>query len=80
MGLLVTIIMGFSIFITFLSLFYAVLKISWKAMLTSFIASLPVSLYLAGVNPPLSFVGLLPVFLLILTILFKIKFREHSVQ
>lgn len=69
MGLLISIITGVSTMMAFLFLFLAVVKLAWQAMLVSFIASLPISLYLIDVNPPLSFLGFTPLLLLIFTIL-----------
>ncbi|WP_144034683.1 hypothetical protein [Sporosarcina sp. P16b] len=76
MGILISIAMGFSIFITFFSLFFAVVKRSWRAMLISFIASLPISIYLAGI-PSLFFIIIAPIILLSLTLLFRVKFKER---
>lgn len=76
MGLLVTITMGFSIVLTFLSLFYAVINRSWKAMLVCFISSLPISMYFINVNPPLSFIGFSPLLFLTLTVIFRARFQK----
>lgn len=83
MGLitLMTIIaFGFTILLSFLSLFYAVIKQSWKAMLICFIASLPLCLYVLGGNPPISFIGLLPLFFLILTVYFRKRSKKAIMQ
>ncbi|GKV70206.1 hypothetical protein NCCP2716_27040 [Sporosarcina sp. NCCP-2716] len=76
MGILLPIMMAVSIVVTFFSLSFAILKRSWQAMLVSVFASLPVSLYLAGVNPPLSFLGGIPMLLLFGT--FIMKRRDHK--
>ncbi|MEZ7172573.1 hypothetical protein [Sporosarcina sp. OR05] len=78
MGLLLTIIMSFSIILLFISLFYAVINRSWSAMFVCFIASLPVSLYFASVSSPLSYLGLAPVLFLILMIGYRVKFRSNE--
>lgn len=71
MGILLPIIIAITVFVAFISLFFAVVKRSWRAMLVSFIASLPISMYFASVNPPLSLLGLTPILLLALTIVFR---------
>lgn len=71
LALIVIITFGFTILLSFLSLFYAVIKRSWKAMLICFIASLPISIYLISGNPPISYIGLLPLLFLILTVFYR---------
>ncbi|MHC8514465.1 hypothetical protein [Sporosarcina sp. ITBMC105] len=80
MGLLLTIIMSFSIILLFISLFYAVINRSWSAMFVCLIASLPISLYFASVRPPLSYLGFLPVLFLMLMIGYRVKFKSNKVQ
>lgn len=76
MGILISIAMALSILFALLSFFIAMATLSWKGMLISFIASLPVSVYFLGVNPPFSFIGWLPLLPLSMTFLFAVKFRE----
>ena len=73
-NLLLMLVMGLSIFVTFVSLFYAVIKRSWQAMFVCFVASLPLSMYFLSVNPSISLLGFVPIILLVLTILL----RKHS--
>lgn len=77
LAVIVTIIFGLSILVSFLSFFYAVSKLSWRAMLVCFITSLPISLYFLSGNPPISFIGLSPLLFLILTILFRMRFQKE---
>ena len=71
MGILISIAMTLSIFLTFYTLSFAVVKRSWRAMSISFIASLPISLYFAALKPPFSILSLTPILLLTLTIIFR---------
>ncbi|CAM3314016.1 hypothetical protein FITA111629_15540 [Filibacter tadaridae] len=80
MGILLPIIMATTVFLTFYSFSFAILKRSWRAMLISFIASLPISMYFAGVNPPLSFLGLAPILFLTLTIIFRRRIQREFAQ
>ncbi|MBO0589632.1 hypothetical protein [Sporosarcina sp. E16_8] len=80
MVILLPILMALSVFSTFLSLSFGVVKRSWRAMLISFISSLPISMYFAGVNPPLSYLGLTPIVLLTLTILFRRHIQKEIAQ
>lgn len=80
MGLLISIIMGISIFLAVFSLFFAVVKLSWEAMLISFIASLPISAYFLAVNPPLSYLGLTPILLLIFMIILRRRSKNVIAQ
>ncbi|MDN4607000.1 hypothetical protein [Sporosarcina highlanderae] len=79
MGILLPILMAISVFLMFFSLFFSILKRSWRAMLISFIASLPTSMYFASVNPPLSYLGLTPILLLTLTIIFRRHVQKEIV-
>lgn len=79
-GLLLTLLIGFSIFITFFSLFLAVIKRSWQAMLVCFIASLPISMYFLSGNPPISFLGVAPIFFLTLTVIYWRNSRNEIAQ
>lgn len=80
MGILLSILAGVSVFLTIFSLFFAIIKRSWKAMLISFIASLPISIYFAAFPFPYIFLGIVPfIIFLSLTILFRIKFKEQTV-
>lgn len=73
-SLILLLLTGLSIIITFVSLFYAVIKRSWKAMLVCFIASMPISMYFLSVNPPMFLLGFIPIILLVLTFFL----RKHS--
>lgn len=75
-GLLISIIVGISTILAAFSLFFAVIKLSWEAMLISFIASLPISVYFLGGNPPLSFLGLTPVLLFTIMIILRRRSKE----
>lgn len=70
-AIIITITFGFSIILLFISLFYAVIKRSWKAMLISCIASLPISMYFLSGNPPISFIGFVPLLFFALTVIFR---------
>lgn len=80
MGLIISIIVGGSIIVSFLFLFLAVVRLSWEAMLVCFIASLPISIYFLGVNPPLFFLGFTPILLLILTIILRRRSQNELTQ
>jgi hypothetical protein len=79
LALIVIITFGFSVLLSFLSLFYAVIKLSWKAMLVCFIASLPISIYFLSGNPPISFIGLMPLLFLILTVYFRMRSQKEII-
>lgn len=80
MGVLISIVMTFSIILTFFALSFAVVQRSWRAMLISFIASLPISLYFAALKPPFSIFGLTPILLLTLTIIIRRHTQKEIVQ
>ncbi|WOV88772.1 hypothetical protein QWT69_06600 [Sporosarcina oncorhynchi] len=80
MGILLPIVMAISVVLLFFSLFFAISKRSWRALLVSFIASLPISIYFASVNPPFSFLGLTPILLLALTIVFRRQIQKEITQ
>lgn len=72
--------MAITVFLTFFSLSFAVVQRSWGAMLISFIASLPISLYFAALKPPLSIFGLTPILLLTLTIIFRRHIKKEIAE
>lgn len=47
-------------------------------MFVSFISSLPIAMYFIGVQAPLSFIGLLPVLFLLLTVAFYTRLGQLS--
>ncbi len=79
MEILFSILIPLSTILTIVFLVFAISKRSWKAMLISFIASLPVSLYFTAFPFPYIFIGLIPLItFLLLTIFFRIKFKEQN--
>lgn len=59
-----------SFFISIVSFFIGVAKISWPALLLSTLTFLPIAYLFFGANNALRYVGLTPLVLLALTILF----------
>lgn len=73
MAILAAILFWTSIFIAPITFIYAIIKRSWVAMLVCFIAILPASLYFWSGEPPVSYIGYIPIIFLILVILFYKK-------
>ncbi|WP_040285040.1 hypothetical protein [Sporosarcina koreensis] len=80
MGMLISIVMGISTFLAAFSLLFAVVKLSWKAMLISLIASLPISTYLLALNSPFSYLGLTPILLLVFMIILRRQSKKVITQ
>ncbi len=80
-GIRVSILLGLlfwiSVFVAPITFLYAIFKRSWIAMLVCFIAILPACLYFLSGEPPISYVGYLPIILLILVIFFYKKSRVN---
>ena len=58
----------FSIVAGPMTFIYAIIKGSWPAMLACFMITLPVALYILAWQPPISYVGYLPLICLVLAV------------
>lgn len=73
MAILAAIAFWISIFVSPITFIYAIVKSSWVAMLVCFITILPASLYFLSGEPPISYVGYIPIIFIILVIRFYKK-------